>query len=245
MPRYKLTIEYDGTGLSGWQRQSDVLTTQEIVETAITQLTQEHNELFASGRTDAGVHARGQVVHVDIAREYEPYSLQCAINHYLHQKPATIVKAEIVHDDFHARFDAQKRYYRYHILNRRAPPVLDAFRVWHISEQLDISRMQEGAFYMLGTHDFSSFRGKDCQAQNALRTIDSIQISRDGDMIYLDIAAKSFLHHMVRNITGTLKLVGTGKWQPEHVQDIIAAQDRRKAGPNAPPHGLYFMKVDY
>lgn len=245
MPRYKLTIEYNGTGLSGWQRQPDVPSTQQIVEEAIMQLTDQPAEIFASGRTDKGVHARGQVVHVDIHKDYDAYSFMCAVNHYLRDKPAAIVKSEIAADDFHARFDATRRHYRYHILNRKTQPVLDIERAWHVFEKLDISLMQEGAFHLLGTHNFESFRGKDCQANNAVRTIDSIHIWQDGDMVYLDIAAKSFLHNMVRIITGTLKMVGTGKWAPGDVASIITAEDRTKAGPTAPPYGLYFMEVEY
>lgn len=245
MARYKLTLEYDGTGLAGWQKQKDVLSLQKIFEDAILDLTQEKVEAIASGRTDAGVHAYGQVVHVDITKQFEPYNMMLGINFYLHNKPIAVVDISIVDDTFHARFDAKKRYYRYQIINRKAPIVLQKNRAWNIHHELDIKLMRKGAEYLLGNHDFASFRAAACQAKNSIRTIDKIEIIKNGEVIFIDVEAKSFLHHMVRNIVGTLKMVGTKEWQPEKVQEILEAKNRIKAGSTAPACGLFFMKVKY
>jgi len=245
MTRYKLTIEYDGTGLAGWQRQKDAITVQELLEDAIFNLSQERVEVFASGRTDAGVHALAQIAHVDIDKDIKPYSIMQGINFYLQGKSVVITNIEIADAEFHARFDAKKRYYQYKIINRRAPLAIQKNRAWNIHTELDIELMKKGAEYLIGDHDFTSFRAAACQAKNAMRSIDKIEIIQNNDLILINVEAKSFLHHMVRNIVGTLKMVGSKEWEPEKVKEILDAKDRKVAGPTAPACGLYFVKVDY
>jgi len=245
MTRYKLTIEYDGTGLAGWQRQKDAMTVQELLEDAIFNLTQEKTEIFASGRTDAGVHALAQIAHVDINKDIKTYSIMQGINFYLQGKSVVITNIEVVDDEFHARFDAKKRYYQYKIINRRSPLALRKNRAWNIHPELNIELMKEGAKYLIGEHDFTSFRAAACQAKHAMRSIDKIEINRHDDLILIDVEAISFLHHMVRNIVGTLKMVATEEWNPKKVQEALEAKDRKAAGPTAPACGLYFVKVDY
>lgn len=245
MPRYKLTIEYDGTGFAGWQRQKNGSSVQQTIEEAIVKFTGETVNLFCAGRTDAGVHAKGQCAHLDLSRDFPARTVQNAINYHVKPSLIAIVDSTIVPDDFHARFNAMRRYYRYRILNRYAPSVLDLTRVWHISRTLDVEAMQQGASYLIGQHDFTSFRAIQCQAKSPVKTLDEIIISKHGDEIWLELAAPSFLHHMVRNITGTLVTVGQGKWQPEEVKKALEAKDRTMAGMTAPSQGLYFMRVDY
>ena len=245
MTRYKLTLEYDGTGLSGWQRQDKDLTLQEILEDALFSLTSERVEVVASGRTDAGVHAIGQVAHFDLEKDFELHKILGGLNHYLNEKPISIISAEEVSEDFHARFSAKKRYYRYIILNRKSPPVIQKNRVWHVNIPLDIDLMKEAAKHLIGNHDFSSFRAAECQSNNPVKTLDSIDISEDGERICFDISALSFLHHQCRNIVGTLKEVGEGRIKPSDIPNILKAKDRSSAGITAPAHGLYFEKVDY
>lgn len=245
MARYKLIIEYDGTGLVGWQRQKEDLSLQEILEDAIYSLTSERAEAVASGRTDAGVHAFGQVVHFDLDKDFDEYKVLTGLNHYLIGKPISIIFAQQVDNDFHARFDAKKRYYRYVILNRISPSVLDKNRCWHITAKLDLPSMKQAANHLLGNHDFSSFRASECQAKTPVKTLDSIEITQNGEKICFDISARSFLHHQCRNIVGTLKEVGEGRIQPDCIKAIIGAKNRSAAGITAPAHGLYFVKVDY
>lgn len=245
MTRYKLIIEYDGTDLCGWQRQNDMPTVQGNLEQAIESMTGEKIEVVASGRTDAGVHAIAQVVHFDIDKEYELHKIEGGLNHYLTEKQVSVISAHKVSEEFHARFSAIKRYYRYIILNRKAPTVLKKNRVWHVIQPLDIKKMQEAAEYLLGNHDFSSFRASECQSETPVKTLDSIDISVSDEEIYFDISARSFLHHMCRNIVGTLKEVGEGRIAPSDIKKIIEDKDRSSAGITAPAYGLYFMKVDY
>lgn len=245
MPRYKITIEYDGSNYFGWQKQDNCETIQSSIERALFDLTKEEIVIYGSGRTDKAVHAFGQVAHFDIDKEYDLDKLRLSINHFLRPQPISIIECEIVDDDFHSRFGAQKRYYKYVILNRRARPAIDHERVWHVREKLDVDKMQKAADYLEGFHDFTSFRSSICQSKSPRKTLDKIRIEKEGDFINFHLSSKSFLHHMVRNIVGTLKLVGAGKLEPIDVKKILEAKDRCKAGMNCPPSGLYFMKVDF
>lgn len=245
MPRYKLTIEYDGTPYSGWQRQDDRPSVQQAIEEAVARYAQCTPQLVAAGRTDAGVHACGQVAHVDIPQERSEFSVRQGVNFYLVGQPVVILAAERVADGFHARFDALKRHYLYRIVNRPTPLAIDALRAWHIHEPLDIEAMREAASYLTGHHDFTSFRASECQSASPVKTLERIGISREGEQVALSLSARSFLHHQVRNIAGTLALVGMGKWTPLRVKEALEAKDRSAAGPTAPAHALYFTRVDY
>lgn len=245
MPRFKCIIEYDGTGLAGWQRQPDQPTVQGHLETALRRITGESVEIHASGRTDAGVHARGQVIHFDVEEIEDADKLMGSINFFLRPNAIVIVSIEEVDEDFHARFSAKMRHYCYHIINRRAPLVLDRKRAWHVAVPLDIQAMQEAASYLEGHHDFSSFRDAECQAKSPEKTLTSLTLTKEGELLSIHASAPSFLHHMVRNLTGTLKYVGEGRFTPGEVKQILAAKHRPAAGPTAPAEGLYFMKVEY
>jgi tRNA pseudouridine38-40 synthase len=255
MARWKLTIEYDGTGFSGWQRQEEgVPSVQQAIEDAFFGFCQKRLTLIVAGRTDAGVHARGQVAHVDLDYGNRPLSgddLAKALNAHLRPKAVAILSAEVVPTEFHARFSATNKLYTYRILNRSAPAALDDKRIWHIKRPLDVAAMSEGAKHLLGFHDFSTFRDSDCQAKSPERTLDRLDIeTREYDEhgareVMIHAEARSFLHHMVRNITGTLALVGDGKWPPQQVKEALAARDRTKGGSTAPADGLYLMRVDY
>ncbi len=242
---YKAIIEYDGTGLSGWQRQKEHISVQQLLEEAIFAFSQEEIQVQASGRTDAGVHARGQVINFRLEKKFSPFSIINGINFHLNKAAIAVIDIEEIDDEFNARFNAKKRYYRYHIINRTARLTIDRDRAWHVANELDINAMSKAAQYFIGNHDFTSFRASACQSKSPVKTIDNITITKEGDNIYIDIEALSFLHHMVRNIVGTLIKVGKGDWQAEYVEDILDAKDRRKAGATAPACGLYFMKVDY
>jgi tRNA pseudouridine38-40 synthase len=245
MPRYKILIEYDGTGYAGWQRQANAISIQECIEESIESFSQEKVTLFSAGRTDTGVHAVGQVAHFDLKKEHGAYTVTGALNHFLKTKGIVILETEIVDENFHARFSAKKRFYKYIILNRSAPPALDLNKVWHVKEPLNVDVMRLASGYLIGNHDFTSFRASECQAASPVKTIDEIEILLDEDYIVTYISAPSFLHHMVRNIIGTLKMVGCGKWQPEDVKTALEAKDRAAAGQTAPACGLYFLKVQY
>lgn len=248
MPRYKLTIEYDGTRTIGWQKQPGQKSIQQDIETALQKFCGAEVELHGAGRTDAGVHARGQVAHIDLPKDTDPFSVMQGINFHLFsdsENRIAIIAAEKVGDDFKARFSATKRHYMYRIINRRARLGLEANRAWHVIEPLDENAMQQAANILLGHHDFTSFRDSECQAKSPEKTLDELKIIRDGEEIHITTSARSFLHHQVRIMVGTLALVGKGKWQPEDVRKALAAKDRAKAGPTAPPDGLYLMKVDY
>ena len=245
MPRYKLTIEYDGRGLVGWQRQANGLSVQEALETAIAQFCGETVTVHGAGRTDAGVHALAQIAHLDLARPTSPDVLRSAVNHYLRPNAISVVAAETVADEFDARLSALGRVYLYRILNRRAPPALERGRVWHVSPPLDPNAMRDGARHLVGHHDFSTFRDSLCQAKSPVKTLDALEVGRAGDEIHITARARSFLHHQVRNMAGTLKLVGLGRWRPDDVARALAARDRRAGGPTAPPEGLYLMEVRY
>lgn len=245
--RYKLTIEYDGTSLLGWQRQLDGPSVQQYLEEILAKLNGFHREIVSAGRTDAGVHALGQVAHIDLEREMEPWKIREAFNGNLQaaEVPVSVLDVEAVDDNFNARFSAKKRAYIYRILNRRAPSPLLRNRVWWVPRPLDIELMRQGAKYLLGHHDFSSFRAAACQAKSPVKTLDKLDISRQGEEVIFNVEARSFLHHQVRNFVGTLKLVGEGRLTPADVKSILEAKDRSAAGPTAPASGLYLAKVEY
>lgn len=245
MARYKLTVEYDGTPFSGWQRQPDRPSAQQALEDAIAQFAQTQAETAAAGRTDAGVHACGQVVHVDLPDGRSEFNVRQGINFYLTDVPLVVLSAEKVADTFHARFDAKKRYYTYKIINRPSPLALDSARAWHLHGALDLDGMREGAAHLVGHHDFTSFRASECQSASPVKTLDTITIEAQGELVCVHVSARSFLHHQVRNIVGTLSLVGVGKWAPAQVKAALVACDRKAAGPTAPAQGLYFMQVEY
>lgn len=252
MTRWKLTIEYDGTPFAGWQRQTNAPSVQEAIERAITAFCGEETVLHVAGRTDAGVHATGQVAHIDIAKDTDARAVRDAINFHLRPAPVAVVAAEAVGDQFHARFGAIHRVYCYKILmGRRADAVLLQNRVWQIGRELDVAAMNRAAQHLLGHHDFTSFRDAECQAKSPMRSIDRLEFIEVKDALcagrHLELwaEARSFLHHQIRNITGTLALVGEGKWQPDDVKTVLEARDRTKAGPTAPACGLYFTRVDY
>jgi len=247
MPRFKLTIEYDGSGYSGWQKQPDMPSVQEAIEQAVRELCGEYCNVVGAGRTDAGVHATGQVAHVDLPKDYEPYKVMQALNyHMLATAPGiAILDAEVAPDSFHARFSATKRYYRYRITNRRARAAIDLGRSWQVGEPLNISAMREAAKYLVGHHDFTSFRDSECQSKSPEKTLESLEINGEGENVTITTHARSFLHHQVRNMVGTLVLVGKGRWEPIQVKEALDAKDRAAAGPTCPPDGLYLTRVEY
>jgi len=245
MPRYKIIIEYDGSGISGWQRQTNSNSVQQFIEEAIEKFSQEKVIIHAAGRTDAGVHALGQVAHFDLEKDYPSDVVKRAINHFLRPNKVIILNCQVIDNEFNARFSAIKRHYRYVILNRKSPSVLEVNKVWHVHEDLDIEKLQIAANLLIGQHDFTSFRATHCQAQSPIKTLDEIKIYREGEKVIFTLKARSFLHHMVRNIVGSLVLVGVGKWQVEDITKALQAKNRRSAGPTAPACGLYFVQVDY
>ncbi len=245
MPRYKLTIEYDGTGLHGWQRQENGRSVQALLEDAALQFCQEEVLIYGAGRTDAGVHARGQVAHCDFKENYQEETIRKALNFYLKGELVSVLAVTQVNNEFHARFSATKREYLYQIINRPSPLTLERLRAWHLAKPLDVTCMQEAANVLIGKHDFSSFRASDCQAQSPVKTIDSIDIETHGEHIDITITAQSFLYHMVRNIVGMLRRAGEGKLSIDAVQELLAAKDRTLAPSAAPAHGLYLTKVVY
>lgn len=245
--RYKITIEYDGTNLVGWQKQKEGPSVQEFLEKAIDGFSHRKTEIFGAGRTDAGVHALGQVAHFDLDLELTEYKMQESLNALLRelQAPVAVLKTEIVDENFHARFSAVGRGYIYRILNRRGTSPLRINRVWQVTYPLDINAMKKGASFLLGNHDFSSFRGSGCQALSPVKTLDKLDIEQHGDEIIFTVEARSFIYHQVRNMVGTLAEVGNGKLAPEDVKRILEACDRTKAGISAPAYGLYLNKVMY
>lgn len=249
MPRFALLIEYLGTPFSGWQRQDGRPTVQGAVEAALRRLDPALGSIAAAGRTDAGVHARGQVAHADLARDWEPFRLREAINHHLRPHPVAVVKVARVDEAFHARFSAIGRSYEYRILIRRAPPVFDRYTVWQIRHPLDLEAMREGAAHLVGRHDFTTFRASICQAKSPVKTLDSVEISTApypaGQIVSLRFAARSFLHNQVRSMVGTLERVGAGAWRPGDVAAALEARNRAACGPVAPPQGLCLTGVVY
>lgn len=247
MQRWKITIEYDGTSYAGWQVQDDLMTVQYAVEEAIKKLSGETVRVHVCGRTDSGVHALGQVAHFDLKRPTTPKEIQDGLTHYLMigNHAVVITNAEQVSDEFHARFHATMRYYRYDIMNRHAPIAIKKNYAWHVRKKLNIQAMQEGANHLLGEHDFTSFRASECQAKSPIKTVETITVTREGDVVSIHVSARSFLHHQVRNFVGTLKKVGEERWSPQKVKEALEAKDRAEAGPTAPSQGLFFVKVDY
>lgn len=245
MTRWKLTIEHDGRPYVGWQRQAQGQSVQQEIEEAITKFSSETVRLHGAGRTDAGVHALGQVAHFDLERPTDAKTVREALNHYLRPQPISILSAEEADPHFHARMSARRRRYRYIVLNREARAALDIGRAWHVPYRLDIAAMGEGASHLIGKHDFTSFRASECQAKSPIKTLDRLDIVTHGTNLIFEVSARSFLHHQVRNMVGTLILVGRGKWLPDQVAQALAARDRTAAGPTAPPDGLYLVGVDY
>jgi tRNA pseudouridine38-40 synthase len=245
VPRYKLTIEYDGGGFVGWQRQRTGASVQEAVETAIIRFCGENVRISAAGRTDAGVHATGQVAHVDLVRDFPPDTVRDAINFHLKPAAVAVLHAERVTQDFHARFSAQARFYRYRIINRKAPPVLDRGQVWWVPKPLNVEAMAGAARCLEGHHDFSTFRAALCQAASPVKTLDRLDVAHSGHEITIEADARSFLHHQVRNMVGTLKWVGEGRWTRADVEAALAARSRARGGPTAPPQGLCLTAVRY
>ena len=240
-----ITIEYDGTGLVGWQTQSTGPSVQAYLEAAAKKLTGTNTLIYGAGRTDAGVHATGQTAHLDVADKLEARSVMRGLNAWLKTDQIRVLSAQAVDDDFHARFDATERRYLYRIVSAPVAPALDRHRVWYQKKPLDVEAMKAAAPYLLGKHDFTSFRATACQADSPLRTLDRLEVAIVGQEIHITAAARSFLHHQIRNITGSLVQVGLGKWPADKMQTVLAARDRQAAGPTAPAHGLYFTGVDY
>lgn len=245
MARYKLTLEYDGTDFVGWQRQENGLGVQQALEEAVTAFCGEVSRLHVAGRTDAGVHARGQVAHVDIARETDAGTVRDALNAHLRGHAVVVLDAGEVSEDFHARFSATERAYLYRIINRRAPLTVDKGLAWWVPSLIDTDAMDAAAKVLLGKHDFSTFRAAECQAGSPVKSLDELNVTRDGEEVRITARARSFLHHQVRNLVGTLRLVGEGKWTADDLRDALEARDRTRGGPTAPACGLYLMHVRY
>jgi tRNA pseudouridine38-40 synthase len=245
MPRYRLTIEYDGTGFLGWQYQTQGHTVQGVLEAAIIKLHGSYFNIQCAGRTDTGVHALAQVAHVDLPRSWDTFELINAINGNVRPHLVSVVAAEEVTTEFHARFSATGRDYLFRILNRRAPPAIDKNKVWHIPVKLNHEAMHEAAQYLVGTHDFTTFRAAECQANSPTKTLERFDVSRYGDEIEIVAEARSFLHHQVRSMAGSLRLVGEGKWKPIDMKRALEAKNRTACGAVAPPSGLYLAAVRY
>lgn len=245
MPRYKLVIEYDGTPFAGWQRQANAPSVQQAIEEAFERFVGSPVRLHCAGRTDAGVHATHQVAHVDLEKVWRSDVLRDAANAHLRSRPIAVLSAEEVSEGFNARTSALGRSYLYRILNRRPPPALEPTRVWHVKWALDAAAMQEAARPLLGRHDFTTFRAAECQANSPVRTLDRLDVTRTNDEIRIEAEARSFLHHQVRSIVGTLMLAGAGRWSAEDVERALEARDRARCGPIAPPTGLYLVGVRY
>lgn len=245
MPRYRLLVEYDGGPFAGWQRQANAPSVQAAIEAAVFAFTGESVVVKGAGRTDAGVHASGQVAHVDLARAWEPDRIRDATNAHLRPWPVSILSAVPVADDFDARFSAVGRAYDYRILDRRAPPALARGRVWHVPRWLDAEAMHAAAQTILGRHDFTTFRAAECQANSPVRTLDRLDVTRRGDMIVVRAEARSFLHNQVRSMVGSLKLVGEGRWRAADLRAALDAARRDACGPVAPPQGLCLVEVRY
>jgi len=243
--RWRLKIEYDGGPFMGWQRQDHGPSVQQALEEALHQMTGEQAQFIAAGRTDAGVHALAMSAHVDIARARTPHRLREGLNALVRPQPISVLDVEQVEDDWHARFSCVGRRYLYRILSRRAPPALDAGRVWHIPVPLDLEAMREGGACLVGRHDFTTFRSAQCQSDSPVKTLDRLDVERFGDEVHVTAAARSFLHHQVRSMVGCLALVGRGQWSPHDMKKALEAKDRAALGFNAPPHGLYFVEAVY
>jgi tRNA pseudouridine38-40 synthase len=245
MPRYKLTIEYHGGPFNGWQRQENGPSVQGAVEAALRALEPDAPSIVGAGRTDAGVHATGQVAHCDLAQEWEPFRLAEALNWHLKPDPVAVLAVERVAEDFHARFSALHRRYLYRVVSRRAPLTIEKGLAWRVAHDLDAEAMQAAADLLVGKHDFTTFRSAQCQSKSPVKTLDEFRVEREGEEIRFHLAARSFLHNQVRSFVGTLERVGAGKWPVGRVGEALAARDRAACGPVAPPDGLYLAGVSY
>lgn len=245
MPRYKLTLEYDGTPFLGWQVQEGGLTVAGVLEAAVEKLSGARAKISGAGRTDAGVHALGQVAHLDLAKDWETDTIRDGLNAHLRPHPVAVLSAEQVGEDFDARFSATRRHYLYRILNRRADLALERNRVWRVARPLDERKMHEAAQHLVGHHDFTTFRAAECQAKSPAKTLDVLNVTRAGQEIRIEARARSFLHHQVRSIVGSLAQVGEGKWTPADMKRALEARERSACGPVAPPEGLYLVRVEY
>ena len=243
MTRFKINLEYDGTNLIGWQENIDGPSVQSLVQDAIYKFCGEHTTVFSAGRTDAGVHAICMTAHFDLEKDTDSNTIMRALNFYLMNEPVSVLSCEKVSDDFHSRFDCKKRFYKYIVLNRSAPVVLQKNRVWWVPQKLDVDKMKTAAEKLIGKHDFTSFRAAQCQAKSPIKTLDSATVTQNGDEIVFEFVARSFLHHQVRNMVGTLVEIGLGK--PYDIDEIFAQKKRGAAGVNAPASGLYFVKASY
>ena len=245
MTRWRLTIEYDGAPFMGWQRQDHGPSVQQTIEEALAAMTGEQPAVTAAGRTDAGVHALAMTAHVDVMKSLTAHRLREGLNALVRPHPIAILDVAPVADDWHARFSCLGRRYLYRILNRRAPPALDAGKLWHIAVPLDVEPMREAATHLVGRHDFTTFRSAHCQSDSPVKTLDRLDVSQAGDEIHVEAAARSFLHHQVRSMVGCLALVGRGQWSPDDLRNALVAANRTELGLNAPPHGLYFVEARY
>jgi tRNA pseudouridine38-40 synthase len=245
MPRYKLLVEYDGTPFVGWQIQAGGLSVQGLLAEAVASFAGEQVAVQGAGRTDAGVHALGQVAHVDLAKDWDTDTVRDALTAHLRPHPIAVLAAERVADDFDARFSARQRHYLYRIVNRRADLALDRFRAWRVARPLDAAAMHGAAQALVGRHDFTTFRAAECQAKSPVKTLDRLDVERTGEEVRVHAAARSFLHHQVRSMVGSLVLVGDGKWSATDLSAALAARDRTLCGPVAPPEVLYLVSVDY
>lgn len=243
--RFRLTVEFDGRPFMGWQRQAHGPSVQAAIEDAAATVLGEAVTVHAAGRTDAGVHGLGMVAHIDVEKAITPFRLSEAINALLRPNPVAVLSCETVDPDFHARFSCVARHYEYRITNRRAPLALEAGRAWRLPGTLDAAAMHDAAQLLVGRHDFTTFRSAHCQADSPIRTLDRLDVARDGDRITVHASARSFLHHQVRSMVGCLALVGQGKWTADDLANALAAKDRSALGFNAPPDGLYFVRADY
>ena len=249
MPRYALLVEYNGAPFAGWQRQKEHPSVQGAIEGALAKLEPREHTIAAAGRTDAGVHATGQVAHCDMERDWDPFRLSEALNYHLKPDPVAILKAVRVDDDWHARFSAVERQYLFKLITRRAPLTVEAGQMWRVNHDLDLEAMQKGANYLLGEHDFTTFRSTICQALSPVKTLDALRIEAHprphGMEYHFHVRARSFLHNQVRSFVGTLERVGAGAWTPEDVKTALEAKDRAACGPVSPPMGLYLARVGY
>jgi tRNA pseudouridine38-40 synthase len=245
MPRFKLTLEYDGAPFVGWQRQENGLSVQEALEEAVFTMTAERVVAHGAGRTDAGVHATGQVAHVDLTRDWAPFRLSEGLNAHCVPRAVAVLKAERAADDFDARHSATARHYLYRVANRRAPLTFQRGQCWQVKQRLDAGAMAEAAKVLIGRHDFSTFRDSQCQAASPLRTLDRLDVRREGETILFEVSARAFLHRQVRSMVGSLVDVGAGRWSPADLKAALDAANRARCGQVAPAHGLYLTRVDY
>ncbi len=245
MPRYRAIVEYEGDGFVGWQRQDNGLSVQEVIEEALVNFCGAQVVVAAAGRTDSGVHARGQVIHFDLDHDHPADDVMGAVNFHVRPARVALLAVELAAPEFHARFDALARHYSYRIINRRAPLAVDHGSAWHVVAPLDVGQMNLAAARLVGRHDFTSFRAAQCQARSPEKTLDRLTVTRDGDQVIVRAQARSFLHNQVRIMVGALKQVGEGKWTPDDVTAALEAKDRARGPQTVPPHGLYLTRVDY